>query len=226
MSALFTGALATLPYIRIEDEMNLEDIWSKMANQARLTPEELDFLKMQGRETQQRNAAVSGWIAGNGYPSWNLRPEDLGTISDHQAVKVYRNTNQSFANATDTNCKFTSSELPNGIDTTKMFDISVSDEKIKIKESALYLATAQIRYASNATGFRELALNDDSIASVVTRASTNAVSAGSTCLSVCSIFYWPKDTNVWMGGWQNSGGALNIDTAVLAIIRLRKKEGI
>jgi hypothetical protein len=68
MSALFTGALATLPYIRIEDEMQLEDVWSKIANQARLTPEELDFLKMQGRETQQRNA----FIAGNTSPAGNL----------------------------------------------------------------------------------------------------------------------------------------------------------
>lgn len=40
--------------------MELSDVWAKLANQARLTPEELDFLKMQGRETQQRNAFVAG----------------------------------------------------------------------------------------------------------------------------------------------------------------------
>ena len=60
LSALFTGALVTLPYIKIEDEMQLEDVWAKLAKQERLTPEELDFLKMQGRETQQRNAFVAG----------------------------------------------------------------------------------------------------------------------------------------------------------------------
>lgn len=40
--------------------MELSDVWAKLAKQERLTPEELDFLKMQGRETQQRNAFVAG----------------------------------------------------------------------------------------------------------------------------------------------------------------------
>lgn len=48
--------------------MELSDVWAKLANQARLTPEELDFLKMQGRETQQRNA----FVAGNTSPSGGL----------------------------------------------------------------------------------------------------------------------------------------------------------
>lgn len=54
------GLLSLLLPIRIKEQMELSDVWAKLANQARLTPEELDFLKMQGRETQQRNAFVAG----------------------------------------------------------------------------------------------------------------------------------------------------------------------
>lgn len=48
--------------------MNLGDIWAKLANQARLTPEELDFLRRSGNETQQRNQ----FVGGNTTPAGNL----------------------------------------------------------------------------------------------------------------------------------------------------------
>lgn len=50
-----------LPNINIGEPMNkLEDLWAKMANQARLTPEELQDLKIHGKSTEQRNAFVAG----------------------------------------------------------------------------------------------------------------------------------------------------------------------
>ena len=45
---------------RMENEMQLGDIWEKIANNARLTGEELAFLKHAGNETQQRNSFVGG----------------------------------------------------------------------------------------------------------------------------------------------------------------------
>jgi hypothetical protein len=50
------------------DLMELADIWEKIANNARLTPGEMDFLKRSGRETQERNA----FIAGNTSPTGGL----------------------------------------------------------------------------------------------------------------------------------------------------------
>lgn len=48
--------------------MDLEDIAAKVANHARLTPHELDFWKRSFRETQQRNAFLSGIIGSDGSP--------------------------------------------------------------------------------------------------------------------------------------------------------------
>ena len=49
-----------LPPINLENEMELGDIWVKMANNLRLTPQENDFLKRMGNETQLRNSFVAG----------------------------------------------------------------------------------------------------------------------------------------------------------------------
>lgn len=46
--------------------MNLGDIWAKIANQARLTPQELDFLRRSGNDTQMRNNFVSGNTSADG----------------------------------------------------------------------------------------------------------------------------------------------------------------
>jgi hypothetical protein len=74
------GLLSLLLPIRIKEQMELSDVWAKLANQARLTPEELDFLKMQGRETQQRNAFVAG----------NTSPQ--GTLITSQTLTPFYST--------------------------------------------------------------------------------------------------------------------------------------
>jgi hypothetical protein len=51
------------------EEMELADVWVKIANQARLTPQELDYLKRSANETQQRNA----FLAGNTTPDGKLK---------------------------------------------------------------------------------------------------------------------------------------------------------
>lgn len=59
MKLVGAGLLAAcLP--RLENEMQLGDIWEKIANNARLTGEELAFLKRSGNETQNRNNFVGG----------------------------------------------------------------------------------------------------------------------------------------------------------------------
>lgn len=47
------------------NDMQLEDIWEKIANNARLTSEELAFLKRSARETQLRNSFSGGMSNGN-----------------------------------------------------------------------------------------------------------------------------------------------------------------
>lgn len=55
------GLLASLlPKIDGEVEMEFGDLLLKIANNARLTPQELDYLKRIGAETQQRNAQAVG----------------------------------------------------------------------------------------------------------------------------------------------------------------------
>ncbi len=46
--------------------MELSDIWLKMAKKETLTPQELDFLRIQGKNTQQNNAQTAGSITADG----------------------------------------------------------------------------------------------------------------------------------------------------------------
>lgn len=46
--------------------MELGDVWAKVANQGRLTPQEIDFLKREGRNTQLRNSLIAGNTSADG----------------------------------------------------------------------------------------------------------------------------------------------------------------
>lgn len=52
--------------------MEFADVLAKVANNARLTGEEMGFLRRVGRETQERNAQVAGWSQ-VGRPDLNIR---------------------------------------------------------------------------------------------------------------------------------------------------------
>jgi len=57
--------------------MRFSDLLAKLANQDRLTPQELDQLKRYGNETEQRNS----FVAGNTTPSGDLKvPQPFGFI--------------------------------------------------------------------------------------------------------------------------------------------------
>lgn len=62
----YAGLALLIPPIELETPMELSDIWLKIANNAQLTPQEQDFLKMQGRETQMRNAFIAGNTSASG----------------------------------------------------------------------------------------------------------------------------------------------------------------
>lgn len=55
-----SGLAFLIPYIEIEEEMELGDIWLKVARNQNLTPQEEEFLRIEGKNTQMRNSFIAG----------------------------------------------------------------------------------------------------------------------------------------------------------------------
>lgn len=51
-------------------EMELSEIFAKIANNELLNPYEMDFLKSQGRDTQNRNSRMAQWTGADGNPQF------------------------------------------------------------------------------------------------------------------------------------------------------------
>lgn len=66
--------------------MRLGDIWQKMGRQLNITPQEAEYLRLNGNETQQRNAQVSGFMGADGNPHFP------GDVSLDGSLRIGKNT--------------------------------------------------------------------------------------------------------------------------------------
>jgi hypothetical protein len=78
--------------------MQLADVWEKIANNARLTPEEILFLRRSATETQQRNSFVSGITSPDSkidiqFPTFSIYSEILQANRTSITVPIPSNAN-------------------------------------------------------------------------------------------------------------------------------------
>ena len=122
--------------------------------------------------------------------------------------------------------------VPNNADTAIVWDAETSDaaamhdpstnpSRITIPGPGIWLVSAVVRFATNATGYRRIRLATDGAAS--SYLIDNNV--GSAATDIWLNFAWPVYASAAhyyeVLAFQNSGGALNVTNALFAMMRLR-----
>jgi hypothetical protein len=134
-----------------------------------------------------------------------------GNVGDHKvlACRIYRSTNQSILNATNTVVSFDSIRGPSANGMWSAAD----PENITTLEQGWYFYSLALAFAINATGRRLISFNqltepsgDISFYEIPVNYNT----AANLELSLSGIYYFAKGAKVRAVVFQNSGGALNV----------------
>jgi hypothetical protein len=131
-------------------------------------------------------------------------------------VVVTRPTAQPISNANQTDINFTSSAVIEAHTSDGMFSTALPS-RITIKRSGMYIATANVMFASNANGYRMLRI----------RVGTKEIArlsipgrAASTMLSASGVFYAAYGAIVTFSVEQTSGAALDMTEARAGVVLL------
>jgi len=151
--------------------MELADVWEKIAKRIELTPQEMDFLKGAGRETQKRNAQIAGWTNADGTANL-LSPRISSPIFATNALstfKLTRTTNTAITTGTDTAVAF---ERQEGFETAFIFDLADATKIFLAYPGQAFCVMGIVGWAGDVTGYRNLKLvgfdqNDNNLGSAV-----------------------------------------------------------
>ena len=137
--------------------MELSDIWLKMAKNESLTPQELDFLRIQGKNTQQNNAQIAGWVNADG--TLNLQNPRISSpffaTNALSTITLNRTTDTAITTGTDTAVSFESY-----VGSETVFTWNSSDPtKIKLLyPGQAFFILGKVAWAADATGYRNVKL--------------------------------------------------------------------
>jgi hypothetical protein len=209
--------------------MQLGDILMKVANNARLTPQEMEFLNRSGKETQQRNAQISGWTDASNTASFSNARFTQAEFSELPLSFFYfrSTTNQSIANSAFQTITFDENVIVsvpayftwNAADPTKVF----VNQTMTGRGVMLY---GQAQFAANATGRRAVrivsSLADGTTIDTLVAVQAPAVTGFSTIVSFCVPFFVAKDTAyLTLEVLQTSGGALDMEAINVGIMLVK-----
>jgi hypothetical protein len=127
---------------------------------------------------------------------------------------VRRTTTQSITNTTFTSISF-NSEIA---DNDSMFAATSTD--ITIQHDGYYLAVYGIDWATNTTGTRVINILQNAVAIPAGNKELPAGGTGNHKDTGAVVFTAVTTDVIRMEVWQDSGGALNVDTARLSVVRL------
>lgn len=168
-----------------------------------------------GRFTAKQVDAALAELAGSGRTEETVKGvadsvsshiSDDVHIGNNQSARVYHNTTQSLATATDTYLAFNSERFDNAT----MHDNSTNNSRLTCPETGKYLIVATIGFTSNSTGNRVVRLvknRTDIIAGVIQPAAVS----DSTEITVTTIASLTAGDYVEVRANQNSGGSLNVE---------------
>lgn len=132
----------------------------------------------------------------------------IGANNSNWVSRITYNATQSLTNNTGTKLVFnTASTTPNSGSYDPKGWFNNANDSIDIGQDGFYCVTANVAFATNATGRREITLvvNGSSIGSI----NVSAASASTTNLSVNTNLYLFSGDQVTVSALQTSGGALN-----------------
>lgn len=130
----------------------------------------------------------------------------IGFSSTIPSARVYRSTNQSISDSTDTILLFDSERR----DTASLHSTSSNIGRLTAPVAGMYAITANVEFASNTSGRREmrLLLNGSTIIAQEIRA--GAISGINSPIHLSTLYYLAQNDYVEVQVWQNRGGNLNV----------------
>jgi len=127
------------------------------------------------------------------------------SLVEQPRARVYNNANQSIPNTLATELLFTTSRFDN----RNHFNLN-EPGKLTIRESGLYSIVGSVRFASNATSYRQLRIVKNS--TIIANDVRNAVQTTYTSLNVSTIDYFEVGDTISLHAVQLSGAALNVES--------------
>lgn len=191
--------------------MELADIFEKLANNARLTPHEMDFLKNSMRQTQMSNSFVAG--TQNGQSSINVSNINAKKIllGEQSSSGVFVKLGGSEENVASSVASNITNWTPRNGDTLNNFYIS--GEYIYTPLQGMYKISAVATFEANATGYRRLTISwDGENASHHFYIASSGAVVPTTVYGEVNAAFVAGRINVF--GAQNSGSALDIGISV------------
>ncbi len=199
---------------------NFADLLKKIANNSRLTPQELDELGRFGTDTQQRNALVSGTFQNQEVISVkNLRAVSIeADFVSTLGCRVVMNTGQTITNASGTLIIFNREVF----DDDSMIDISANNDRISINTSGRWLLVNSCTYSDTGSDIRTL--------QAILYSSSGAVlggivdSAAVRFNSASDLVYLEKGQYIRFMVRQDSGSSKTLLRASVTLILMRKTD--
>lgn len=133
--------------------------------------------------------------------------DNLNFLYSPPSCRVYNSANLS----TTSGVSFTVTLNSERWDTDTMHDTGSNTERIKATTAGRYLFVAQIEFAANATGYRQLAIQHSAAAVNVALAVESGPTASlATVLNAATFYPMTATEYVYVVTHQTSGGALNV----------------
>lgn len=125
--------------------------------------------------------------------------------------RVYRTTNQSIANTTTTALTFDAER----VDVGGMHSTSSNTGRITIPtgEGGFYIIGANVQFAINGTGYRQLSLRLNGSTLIGTKSILATTGIAATNLAIEVAYQFAAGDYIEVTVAQSSGGALNVETA-------------
>lgn len=145
----------------------------------------------------------------SGFPKWIEPSGGLAYRLKVQAhCRVYNSADITISDSTNTYLTFDTEN----IDTDAMHSTSANTSRITINKAGKYLVGATIRWASNATGYRQAFLQINRTTNIDVRIQT-PVTGQVTNMGISTIYQFAAADYIEVGVFQTSGGNLNVGTS-------------
>lgn len=129
-------------------------------------------------------------------------------IAAVSAVRAYNSANQSIANITNTALIFNQERRDDGL----LHDVSVDNTRFTAIATAWHIIVTTVKFATNATGFRQVSFRLNGTTFIGGDQSTNAISGNETMVTAATGYYLTAGDYLEVMVYQSSGAALNVLT--------------
>ncbi len=168
--------------------MELSDLWLKMAKNESLTPQELDFLRIQGKNTQQNNAQTAGNTSADGKATF-ITPYIESPHWKNGLNSTSFDFSATIATATETTLSVAQAALRSDSNVYTFASVATG---IKVSSMNNFVLSGNLAFVSNSTGYRRVYLlsksADGTTGSLIDLIITPAANGADTVLPISFLY--------------------------------------